>query len=269
MRLLRRVLHRGPGPLPAAVPAHDPRLRAVARVVRDRRRAASRRARAGWPASGITDPGAPRPADRDRHRSHRPADLERPRRRPLDPPRRRRHRDVLRPRVTEATKHEEGTEVMTTVDADRRRSRRSIERRGRRRSRRPRTQRVRRARAARSTRDDWSKPTDCPAWDVRAMAVHVLGGMEAFASLPRVRPPDRAPGSKAAGDRPFIDGMTAVQVRERADCRPRSCRAARPRGAAARARARRRRAAAAAADADEAGGRRRRRRRGAWATCST
>ena len=64
--------------------------------------------------------------------------------------------------------------------------------------------------------DDWSKPTECPAWDVRAMAAHVLGGMEAFASVRQFVHQMRA-GSKAKGDGPFIDGMTAVQVRERAD----------------------------------------------------
>lgn len=64
--------------------------------------------------------------------------------------------------------------------------------------------------------DDWTKPTDCPAWDVRAMAAHLLGGMEGFASLGQFVHQMRA-GTKAAGDGPFIDGMTAVQVRERAD----------------------------------------------------
>ncbi len=63
--------------------------------------------------------------------------------------------------------------------------------------------------------EDWSKQTDCPAWDVRAMASHVLGGMEAFATFPEFIHQMRA-GRKAAGDGPFIDGMTAVQVRERA-----------------------------------------------------
>lgn len=64
--------------------------------------------------------------------------------------------------------------------------------------------------------EEWTRPTDCPAWDVRAMAAHVLGGMEAFASLGQFVHQMRA-GKKAAGDGPFIDGMTAVQVRERAD----------------------------------------------------
>ncbi len=46
------------------------------------------------------------------------------------------------------------------------------------------------------------------------MAAHVLGGMEAFASVRQFAHQMRA-GKKAAGDGPFIDGMTAVQVRER------------------------------------------------------
>ncbi|HAS11699.1 MAG TPA: maleylpyruvate isomerase family mycothiol-dependent enzyme [Acidimicrobiaceae bacterium] len=61
----------------------------------------------------------------------------------------------------------------------------------------------------------WSAPTDCPLWDVRAMAGHVLGMVETFSSLRRFARDMRA-GSKAAGDGPFIDGLTAVQVRAHA-----------------------------------------------------
>ncbi len=63
---------------------------------------------------------------------------------------------------------------------------------------------------------DWTQATDCPAWDVRAMAAHLLGAMEGFSSVPRFVHQMRA-GAKAAGDGPFIDGMTAAQVSERAD----------------------------------------------------
>jgi len=66
---------------------------------------------------------------------------------------------------------------------------------------------------------DWSKPTDCTEWDVRAMASHVLGAMDANASL-RVFVHQFRAGKKAAGDRPDIDGMTEVQVRERAHLGP-------------------------------------------------
>ncbi|MCU1354190.1 MAG: uncharacterized protein JWM05_3399 [Acidimicrobiales bacterium] len=64
--------------------------------------------------------------------------------------------------------------------------------------------------------EDWAKPTDCTGWDVRALAAHVLGSMEGFARFGEWVHQMRA-GSKAAGDGPFVDGMTAVQVRERAD----------------------------------------------------
>jgi uncharacterized protein (TIGR03083 family) len=63
--------------------------------------------------------------------------------------------------------------------------------------------------------EDWSRPTDCPAWDVRAMAGHVLGMTETFGSLPRFARDMRA-GGKAAGDGPFIDGLTEIQVRDHA-----------------------------------------------------
>lgn len=62
---------------------------------------------------------------------------------------------------------------------------------------------------------DWRKPTDCTAWDVRAMAGHLLGAMEGFSGLrPLVKLMKAA--TKAAGDGPFVDGMTAVQVADRA-----------------------------------------------------
>ena len=68
----------------------------------------------------------------------------------------------------------------------------------------------------RSLRDeDWSRPTDCTAWNVRDLAGHVLGSMEGFASIAEFLHQMRA-GKKAAGDGPFVDGMTAVQVRDRA-----------------------------------------------------
>ena len=63
---------------------------------------------------------------------------------------------------------------------------------------------------------EWSRPTpDCPAWDVRALAAHVLGGMEAFVS-PRSFVHQMRAAAKAKGDGKLIDGMTAAQVSERA-----------------------------------------------------
>jgi uncharacterized protein (TIGR03083 family) len=59
--------------------------------------------------------------------------------------------------------------------------------------------------------EEWTRPTDCPAWDVRAMVGHVLGETEGFTGLRRMMTMMRA-GAKAAGDGPFIDGLTAFQV---------------------------------------------------------
>lgn len=67
--------------------------------------------------------------------------------------------------------------------------------------------------------DDWAKQTDCAAWDVRAMATHVLGAMEGNVSIRTFIHQLRA-GKKAAGDRPTVDGMTEVQVRERMQLGP-------------------------------------------------
>ena len=67
------------------------------------------------------------------------------------------------------------------------------------------------------TADDWTKPTDCTLWDVRAMVGHNLGNFEAAASvremvLQQVKAARRA---KRDGISP-LDGMTAVQVDDRA-----------------------------------------------------
>src|SRR5689334_7970180 len=64
---------------------------------------------------------------------------------------------------------------------------------------------------------DWQRPTDCPDWDVRAMAGHTLGMMRDFSSLPGVMRRTRAAtkAAKAAGG-PVIDSMTAMQVADTA-----------------------------------------------------
>lgn len=57
--------------------------------------------------------------------------------------------------------------------------------------------------------EDWSRPTPCPAWDVHAMACHVLGMAEFAASVPEQMRQMRA-ARKAGGL--FIDALTALQV---------------------------------------------------------
>jgi len=67
---------------------------------------------------------------------------------------------------------------------------------------------------------DWTRPTDCTAWDVRAMLGHLVGAAEGFASPAEMVHQYRL-GSKllksgeADGHMP-VDGSNAVQVRERA-----------------------------------------------------
>ncbi len=59
---------------------------------------------------------------------------------------------------------------------------------------------------------DWSRPTECPGWDVRAMVGHVLGEVEMLAS-PRAGVRQNRAAARAGGG---IDALTAVQVRQNA-----------------------------------------------------
>jgi uncharacterized protein (TIGR03083 family) len=56
---------------------------------------------------------------------------------------------------------------------------------------------------------DWQRRTDCPAWDVRAMAGHVLGMAQMAASV-RETVSQNAAAARAGGG---IDALTAEQVR--------------------------------------------------------
>jgi uncharacterized protein (TIGR03083 family) len=63
--------------------------------------------------------------------------------------------------------------------------------------------------------DDWSKQTDCPKWTVRDLAGHVVGMTRTFSGLPQFVS-HMVAGTRAAGDRPQIDGVTEVQVERNA-----------------------------------------------------
>ena len=64
---------------------------------------------------------------------------------------------------------------------------------------------------------DWTRPTECPGWDVRAMAAHALGMVEMAASLRenyrQLRLARRRGGV-------FIDALTGLQVEERQHMTP-------------------------------------------------
>jgi uncharacterized protein (TIGR03083 family) len=66
--------------------------------------------------------------------------------------------------------------------------------------------------------EDWPKPTDCAAWDVRAMAGHVVGMAEMAASIREGRRQQKAAAERGGV---FIDALTAMQVEERAQLTPR------------------------------------------------
>jgi uncharacterized protein (TIGR03083 family) len=63
--------------------------------------------------------------------------------------------------------------------------------------------------------DDWSYPTDCPGWDVRAVAVHVLASAEAQAS-PKELIRQLKDGRKLGYPR-WRDRANAAQLAERAN----------------------------------------------------
>jgi uncharacterized protein (TIGR03083 family) len=65
-------------------------------------------------------------------------------------------------------------------------------------------------------REDWPKPTDCPEWDVRELASHVVG-MAAMAAGPleMARQQKLAMAEQARRGGAMVDSLTAIQVCER------------------------------------------------------
>jgi uncharacterized protein (TIGR03083 family) len=68
------------------------------------------------------------------------------------------------------------------------------------------------------TPDEWAMPTDCTAWDVRRMVLHVLGSGDAQASFPQFVHQLRkgVPLNKQIDSHHWVDGMNELQIRERA-----------------------------------------------------
>jgi uncharacterized protein (TIGR03083 family) len=69
--------------------------------------------------------------------------------------------------------------------------------------------------------DDWTCQTECPGWDVRAMAAHLLGMVEMAASLREQNRQNRAAKARQrqrGGS--YIDALTGLQVAERAEMTP-------------------------------------------------
>lgn len=69
--------------------------------------------------------------------------------------------------------------------------------------------------------EDWSRPTDCPAWDVRELGCHLVG-MAAMAASPleTARQQKKAVADADAAGTDQLTALTALQVSERADWTP-------------------------------------------------
>jgi uncharacterized protein (TIGR03083 family) len=71
------------------------------------------------------------------------------------------------------------------------------------------------------TPDQWTVPTECPGWDVRAMAGHMLGMAQMVASVPEMVHQQVAAARRLRRDGgPGIDALTAVQVEKNARLAP-------------------------------------------------
>lgn len=67
------------------------------------------------------------------------------------------------------------------------------------------------------TPDQWSALTDCPGWDVRAMAGHMVGMVQMVATMPEMVRQQLAAGRRAKRNGgPMIDSLTALQVEKNA-----------------------------------------------------
>jgi uncharacterized protein (TIGR03083 family) len=67
---------------------------------------------------------------------------------------------------------------------------------------------------------EWAMATDCPAWNVRQMAAHMLGMAEMAASVRENIRQQRKAAKLAGAGAVYIDALTQLQVDERADWTP-------------------------------------------------
>ena len=67
------------------------------------------------------------------------------------------------------------------------------------------------------TPDEWARPTDCTRWDVRKVALHVLGSADAQASVKEFAHQLRRglPLNEQIDSDHWVDGLNELQIRER------------------------------------------------------
>jgi uncharacterized protein (TIGR03083 family) len=73
--------------------------------------------------------------------------------------------------------------------------------------------------------EDWTRPTDCTAWDVRQLVAHIAGQANLFSTPLEVARQTRAAKARQQPGQVFIDALTAFQVEERQHLSPEELRA--------------------------------------------
>ena len=63
--------------------------------------------------------------------------------------------------------------------------------------------------------NDWGRPTDCPAWDVRQLVAHIAGMTKFFSTPLEMNRQLRAAKARRQDGQPLVDAQTALQVDER------------------------------------------------------
>jgi len=66
----------------------------------------------------------------------------------------------------------------------------------------------------------WARPTDCTEWDVRAVVAHIVGTAESSSIREQIRVARAGRQVAKANGVDQVDGINAVQVRERAGTTP-------------------------------------------------
>jgi uncharacterized protein (TIGR03083 family) len=88
--------------------------------------------------------------------------------------------------------------------------------------------------------EDWTRPTDCTAWDVRQLIAHIVGQASLFSTPLELARQVRAAKARQQPGQPDVDALTALQVEQRQHLRPEELRAelhrVGPRGAQGRRR---------------------------------
>jgi uncharacterized protein (TIGR03083 family) len=88
--------------------------------------------------------------------------------------------------------------------------------------------------------EDWTRPTDCTAWDVRQLVAHIIGQTKLLSSPIELARQMRAAKARQRPGQAQVDALTAFQVEERQHLEPEELRAelhrVAPRGAKGRRR---------------------------------